>query len=70
MTYDAAISSASIEAIWTLWRRRAGSILVPGHDIPMVQENDRTEYLGKREATIYTWFGDDQETTTSFEVIA
>jgi N-acyl homoserine lactone hydrolase len=57
-------------AIWTLWRRRPGSILVPRHDIPMVQENGRTAYLGTREATIYAWFGDDLETTTSFELIA
>jgi N-acyl homoserine lactone hydrolase len=46
-------STASIEAIWTLWRRRPGSILVLGHDIPMVQEDGRTEYVGIREATIY-----------------
>jgi glyoxylase-like metal-dependent hydrolase (beta-lactamase superfamily II) len=70
MTYDAAISTESIEAIWTLWRRRPGSILVPGHDIPMVQEDGRTAYLGKRDATIYAWFGDDLETTTSFELVA
>jgi N-acyl homoserine lactone hydrolase len=59
MTYDAAISTASIEAMWTPWRRRAGSILVPGHDIPVVQEDGRTAYLGTREATIYAWFGDE-----------
>jgi hypothetical protein len=46
-----------------MWRRRPGSILVPGHDIPMVQEGGRTAYLGDREATIYAWFGDDLETT-------
>jgi len=27
-------------------------------------------YLGKRDATIYAWFGDDLETTTSFELVA
>jgi hypothetical protein len=36
----------------------------------MVQENGQTEYPGKREATIYAWFGDDLETTTSFELVA
>jgi glyoxylase-like metal-dependent hydrolase (beta-lactamase superfamily II) len=37
MTYDAAVTAASIATIWTLWRRRPGNIVVPGHDIPMVQ---------------------------------
>jgi hypothetical protein len=36
----------------------------------MVQEDGRTEYVGTREATIFAWFGDDLETTTSFEPIA
>jgi glyoxylase-like metal-dependent hydrolase (beta-lactamase superfamily II) len=63
-SYDAAISSASIEKIWGLWRRRPGSVVVPGHDIPMVQKNRQTEYLGKREAGIKAWFGDDLESTT------
>jgi hypothetical protein len=34
----------------------------------MVQEDGGTAYLGKRDATIYAWFGDDLETTTSFEL--
>jgi len=70
MTYDAAISTESIEAIWRMWRKRPVTILVPGHDIPMVQEDGRTTDLGKRDATIYAWFGDDLETTTSFELVA
>ncbi len=41
MTYDAAVSKASIDAIWTLWRKRPGNILVPGHDVPMVLENGK-----------------------------
>jgi glyoxylase-like metal-dependent hydrolase (beta-lactamase superfamily II) len=68
MTYDAAVSSASIATIWTLWRARPGNIVVPGHDIPMVQKDGRTEYLGSREAAIRAWFGDDLETTTSFKL--
>ena len=52
MTYDAAISKASIAKIWELWRKRPGSIMVPGHDVPMVQENGKTKYIDKREAAI------------------
>jgi hypothetical protein len=44
MTYDAAISKASIAKIWELWRKRPGSIMVPGHDVPMVQESGQTKY--------------------------
>ena len=64
-SYDAAVSSASIEKIWSLWRRRPGSVVVPGHDIPMVQKQGQSEYLGKREAGIKAWFGDDLETMTT-----
>jgi glyoxylase-like metal-dependent hydrolase (beta-lactamase superfamily II) len=67
-SYDAAVSSASIKMILTLWGRRPGTIVVPGHDIPMVQKDGRVEYLGKREAAIKAWFGDDLETTTSIEL--
>ena len=65
-SYDAAVSTRSIEAIWTIWRKRPGSILVPGHDIPMMQKDGRPQYIGPRQAAINAWFGDDLETTTSF----
>jgi len=68
MTYDAAISKASIDAIWALWRRRPGNIVVPGHDVPMVLENGNPKYIDKREAAISAWFGDDMETTTLFKL--
>jgi N-acyl homoserine lactone hydrolase len=67
-SYDAKISSASIEMIWDLWRKREGSILVPGHDLPMTQKNGRITYLGKREAALKVWFGEDLETTTLIEL--
>jgi N-acyl homoserine lactone hydrolase len=69
-TLDQSASMASIAAIWTLWRRRPGSILVPGHDIPMTQREGRIEYLASRTAVVKAWFGDDLETTTSFELKA
>lgn len=70
MTYDAAISRATIEMIWSLWRRRAGSIVVPGHDLPMTQIDGNTSYLGVREAAITAWYGDDMEQTTLFQLTA
>jgi N-acyl homoserine lactone hydrolase len=67
-SYDAAVSTRSIEAIWTIWRKRPGSILVPGHDIPMVQKDGTPAYIGERRAGINTWLGDDLETTTLFSL--
>ena len=66
MTYDAAVSRASIELIWEFWRKRPGSILVPGHDVPMTQSGGETQYIGKREAAIKCWFGDGMDETTLF----
>jgi N-acyl homoserine lactone hydrolase len=68
MTYDAAVSKASIEAIWKLWRKRQGNILVPGHDVPMMLEDGKPKYLDKREAAIRAWYGDDMEATTLFKL--
>jgi len=68
MTYDPAVTAASIATIWTHWRRKAGNIVVPGHDIPMVQNDGRPEYIMVRQAAIKAWFGDDLETMTTIEL--
>ena len=67
-TYDAALSSASIERIWQLWRKRPGNILVPGHDLPMTQKDGRIEYIGTRKAALKAWFGEDLETATLIDL--
>ena len=64
MTYDPAVSRESIEKIWQLWRRKPGSVLVPGHDLPMIVDDDAPRYLGAREAAVSAWFGDDMNKTT------
>jgi N-acyl homoserine lactone hydrolase len=68
MTYDPAVSSATVAAIRMLWRKRPGNIVVPGHDIPMVLKDGRPEYLARREAAIKAWFGDDLDTMTAIEL--
>jgi glyoxylase-like metal-dependent hydrolase (beta-lactamase superfamily II) len=68
MTYDPAVSGASVAAIWMLWRSRPGNVVVPGHDIPMVLKDGLPDYLAAREAGIKAWFGDDIETLTSIEL--
>ena len=41
---------------------------MPGHDIPMIQNEGRIEYLAPRSAVVKAWFGDNLETMTSFEL--
>ena len=68
MTYDAAVSARTLEMIWGLWRRRPGSVVVPGHDMPMTQVDGKTSYLGTREAAIKTWYDDHMETMTTYKL--
>ena len=69
MSYDPEVSRASIDAIWAFWTRKAGSILVPGHDLPMIQENGDPRYLGRREAVIRVWYSNDLNETTVFSLL-
>ena len=69
MTYDRDVTHASIEKIWSFWSRRPGSILVPGHDLPMVQEDGAVRYLGKREAAIRAWYSEDLNETTVISLL-
>ena len=68
MTYDPAVSSATVAAIWALWRKRPGNIVIPGHDIPMALKDGQPQYLAKREDAIKAWFGDDIDTMTTLEL--
>lgn len=68
MTYDASVSRRSIDMIWSLWRQRAGTVVVPGHDLPMVLEGGEPRYLGKRRAGIRAWYARDMETLTEFDL--
>jgi glyoxylase-like metal-dependent hydrolase (beta-lactamase superfamily II) len=68
MTYDAAVTAASIDRMWELWRKRADTLLVPGHDMPMVLRDGKPAFVGKREAAITAWFGDDLDSVTRFEL--
>jgi N-acyl homoserine lactone hydrolase len=62
------VTAASIERMWEIWRRRPNTLLVPGHDMPMVLQDSKPVFVGKREAAITSWFDDDLETTTRFEL--
>jgi glyoxylase-like metal-dependent hydrolase (beta-lactamase superfamily II) len=70
MTYDQTVSRSSMERIWELWRNKPGTILVPGHDVPMVLENGHPKYIGERAAGISSWFGETLDQTTLFKLTA
>ncbi len=70
MTYDSAVSRQSIDKIWQLWQRKPNSVLVPGHDLPMIIDGDGApRYLGAREAAVTAWFGDDMNETTHISLL-
>ena len=63
-------SHASFERIWEAWRSKSGSILVPGHDLPMrLGDDDAPEYLGKREGAIRAWLGECLDQTHTFSLV-
>ncbi len=70
MTMDAGASRRTVERVWELWTRRPDTLLVPGHDIPMVLENGAPKYIEGRRAGLLAWFGETLETTTLFELEA
>ena len=70
MTYDSAVSRASMELIWSLWRARPNTILVPGHDLPMRLENNVTVYIGERKTGVTAWFGEDLDELHLFDLTA
>jgi glyoxylase-like metal-dependent hydrolase (beta-lactamase superfamily II) len=67
MTYDPAVSAATVKKVWALWRRRPGTILVPGHDAPMMLSGDQIRLLARREGGIKALFGDSLEDVTTFD---
>jgi N-acyl homoserine lactone hydrolase len=68
MTYDAAVSRATIEMIWGLIRARPGCLVIPGHDLPMAVENGVPRPVGRHGAGIRAWFGETLEQTTQYDL--
>jgi hypothetical protein len=44
-------------------------VLIPGHDLPMVLDDDEPRYLGTREAAIRAWYGEDLNETRVFSLL-
>jgi len=64
-----AASKASIDAIWELWRRVPGTLLIPGHDLTMrLDTAGKPVYVGARHAAISAWFAETLEDTRVFDL--
>lgn len=69
ITMDAAASRRSLELIWSLWSKRPGNIVIPGHDLPMILDEDgRPSYVGERRAAIRSWFSSTLEECTLIDL--
>ncbi len=68
MTYDPAVTAASIERIWALWRRQPGSIVLPGHDLPMTLEAGQPRQIGEYGAGIVAMLGDTIDARTTVKL--
>lgn len=68
MTFDPVVSAASIDRIWDFWRRRPGSVLLPGHDQPMVLQAGVPVRMGRPDAAIIAIFGADIADRTEFDL--
>ena len=69
MSEDEAASGRSIAAIWELWRKVPGTLVIPGHDLTLrLDDTGRPEYIGTRTAAIAAWFGEEIEQVTRFEL--
>jgi glyoxylase-like metal-dependent hydrolase (beta-lactamase superfamily II) len=67
-TLDRSASRDSVRVILGLWRDRPDSLLIPGHDVPMRWTRTGPEYVGARTAQIQSWFSDDLDTPTPFDL--
>ena len=68
-TDDRATARASIDLIWSEWRKAPGTILVPGHDLSMrLDAKGDPEYIGERKAGIAAWFDESVELSTTIDL--
>jgi N-acyl homoserine lactone hydrolase len=68
-TGDRAASQHSIDRIWSFWRARPDTILIPGHDLSMrLDSAGRPQYIGERKAAIAAWFDESIEISTPIDL--
>jgi N-acyl homoserine lactone hydrolase len=70
-TGDVTKARETLDAIWSLWRERAESVVVPGHDMPMVLDASHesgVRYIARREAAIDAWLDESLEQITTYRL--
>jgi glyoxylase-like metal-dependent hydrolase (beta-lactamase superfamily II) len=67
MTLDSTLSTETIEKIWSVWRRRPGSIIIPGHDAPLSLQGDEVALLYPRVGGLAANFGDTLHDVTTID---
>ena len=66
---DMAESLHSIDTIWACWKASAGTVLIPGHDLPMrLDAHGVPQYLAAREAGIAAWFSEEFKEPTLIDL--
>lgn len=64
LTVNAEQSKQSIEFVWKLWEQKPGSLIILGHDLPLVINKGEIQYSGKREVKLEAIYGNDPEEFT------
>jgi glyoxylase-like metal-dependent hydrolase (beta-lactamase superfamily II) len=68
-THDEEATRVTMETIWSYWRAKPGTLVIPGHDMTMrLDENGLPAYVGERKAAISAWFGEDLAMTTEIDL--
>lgn len=69
LTMDAAVHRASIARLNAVWREKPGTVLLPGHDVPLrLDAAGRPEALAPRAMEIQAWFGASLDDATKFDL--
>jgi hypothetical protein len=69
MTLDVTAHAASIARLNAIWREVPGTVLLPGHDLPLMLDGaGQVVAQGERACSIYAWFGGSLEEVTHFDL--
>jgi glyoxylase-like metal-dependent hydrolase (beta-lactamase superfamily II) len=67
ISLDPAVHAASIARLLAAWRARPGTVLLVGHDLPMVlDDGGRPAPQGARRTGVEAWLGDSLDDVTRF----
>jgi N-acyl homoserine lactone hydrolase len=68
-TEDRESSVRSVQEIWKYWKATPGTLVIPGHDLPMkLDAAGQPVYVAEREASIMTWFAESLAHTTLIDL--